>query len=417
MFEFLKQNKDGTFQDLIEIASVNMEKIQTARMAVEKAKNMIAKAIAKSEIVLLDKKHDRRFDEQYYRLNVRPNDNQTGTDFWYQAVYTMLSDGEALIVRLNDKYYLANNGCQKSNEVLFGKTYRNVTITDGSDEYTLGKIFYEDDVIHLKYDNPKLRIFANNVVNIYTDTISALQRASAIAAGPFFKFKTDGNITFRRQNVDGTEQRLTIDDVIDTLKKQIEDGGISILKEQSGTEIEALKIETGTTISDLKSMTDEIYRTVEKIFDIPHGVFYGEITEQSDATNEFITYAVDPIAEVISDSLNAKLVGSDDYISGERAFVWLAKFKHRDTLDNADKIDKLRADGYTLDECRELSGMWTLNTEFSTSRVITKNYSVEAGKDAGAETASDDGDEPNKINQQATGKLSKHKERRLKRNG
>ena len=103
MFEFLKQNKDGTFQDLIEIASVNMEKIQTARMAVEKAKNMIAKAIAKSEIVLLDKQHNRRFDEQYYRLNVRPNDNQTGTDFWYQVVYTMLSEGEALIVRLNDK--------------------------------------------------------------------------------------------------------------------------------------------------------------------------------------------------------------------------------------------------------------------------------------------------------------------------
>lgn len=48
-------------------------------------------------------------------------------------------------------------------------------------------------------------------------------------------------------------------------------------------------------------------------FDIPEAVFNGNITEQSDATNEFITYAVGPVAEVINDTLTAYIVGEDDY--------------------------------------------------------------------------------------------------------
>ena len=43
-------------------------------------------------------------------------------------------------------------------------------------------------------------------------------------------------------------------------------------------------------------------------FDIPEAVFNGNITEKSDATNEFITYAVGPVAEVLNDTLTAYIV-------------------------------------------------------------------------------------------------------------
>lgn len=413
MFDFLFQNKKGEYQSLMDIISINLDKIQLSNLAQEKAMSMIAKAIAKSEIVLLDAEHNIRQDEAYYRLNVQPNDNQTGTDFWYQAAMQMLHDGDVLIVRVADKYYIAKS-FTADNTVLYGKSYSNVTVWDGIDTYSIDKTFREADVIRLRYGTDALRRWTQNVLKLYNDTLSAMQSAVTISSSPLFKYKVDANLQFRTKDEDGNEIRLTVDEVMDKIKKQISDGGLSIIRETQGTSLEYMKIDSRANVSDTKAMAAEINEECAKAFDIPIGVFNGQITEASDATNEFITYAVQPVAEVITDSLNAKIVGKDDYVKGERALVWLAKFKHRDVLDNADKIDKLRADGFSLDECRDLAGMWTLDTDFSQGRVITKNYAAEGGNDPAAD-GSDDADELDKINQLATHKLSKHKERRRKR--
>lgn len=427
MFDFLFQNKtEDKYINLLDIIGTDLEKINLSKLAQEKAMSMIAKAIAKSEIVLLDKSHIPRSDEAYYRINVQPNDNQTGTDFWYLATMQLLRTGDVLIVRigsgLDAKYYIAKS-FTPSNTVMYGKSYSNVQIWDGIDCYNLDMVFREADVIRLRYGTDQLRLWRNNVLSLYNDTLSALQSAETISSTPLFKFKVNTNLSFRSIDENGNQIKLTIDDVIDRLKRQIQNGGLSILRETEGTSIEYLKVDSNVTVTDLKAMSAEINEQCAKAFDIPVGVFNGQITEQSDATNEFITYAVQPIAEVIADSLNAKLIGMQDYMAGERALVWLGKFKHRDVLDNADKIDKLRADGFSLDECRDLVGMWTLDTDFSRDRVITKNYAVEGGggKDTAADAGSDDAgaDEPGSSNQQITSGpyMSKHKERRLKRNG
>lgn len=427
MFDFLFQNKKGEYENLLDIISADLDKIHLADLAQEKAMSMISKAISKSEIVLLDQDHNQRLDKAYYRLNVQPNDNQTGTDFWYQASMQLLHSGDVLIVRIGHeedaKYYIAKD-FNATQTVMRGKKYSHVQIWDGIDTYSLDRNFNESDVIRLRYGTDQLRLWRNNVLNVYNETLSALQQAEMISNTPLFKYKVSANLQFRSVDKDGNETKMTIDDVINKIKKQIQSGGLSIIRETQGTELEYFKIDNKASVTDLKSMAAEINEECAKAYDIPIGVFNGQITEQSDATNEFITYAVQPVAEVISDSLNAKIVGMDDYAKGERALVWLGKFKHRDVLDNADKMDKLRADGFSLDECREMVGMWTLDTDFSRSRVVTKNYAAEgeSGKDPTADAGSDDADntdELNRTNQQATltVSMSKHKERRMKRNG
>ena len=129
MFDFLMQNKKGELVDLLDVIGVNLTRLQQAALAKHKAIGMIAKAIAQSEIVVTDG-HQRITDDVYFRLNVRPNDNQTGTDFWYRVVAKLLEDGDALIVRVPEsgKYYLAT-AYTTDNYVMFGKTYRNVTMT------------------------------------------------------------------------------------------------------------------------------------------------------------------------------------------------------------------------------------------------------------------------------------------------
>ena len=85
------------------------------------------------------------------------------------------------------------------------------------------------------------------------------------------------------------------------------------------------------------------------------------------------------MVELLNDSLNAKLVGEDSYLGGEYIWIDMSKFKHRDIIESAANLDKLRSIGYTFDEIREITGWEALETEFSQERVITKNYTNDLG--------------------------------------
>lgn len=412
MFNFLFKNKTGELVDLLEVIAVDMEKIQLAVLAKEKAVGMIANAIAKSEIVISTGK-ERRRDEAYFRLNIMPNDNQSGTDFWYLAAYKLLNEGECLVIPLVGKYYIAESWTVNS-FVTLGKTYSSVTITDGVDTFQLGRTFRADEVLHFKYGTAKHRLFTEQVLKMYNEALAALITMETLTNSPIFKYKVDANMTFAEKTADGATRKLTVDQVLSRLKKQLQASGISIIKEQTGTTLEYMKIDAKVTAAELKSMADELNSTAAMAYDIPVSTFMGTISEKSDATNEFITYAVQPVAEVFSDMMNAKLVGAADYARGERVFVWLSHFKHIDVVDSASSLDKLRGIGFSFDEIREMVGYEPLNTDFSQARALTKNYAAEGEEGAESTDSADDPEEPGKSNPST---MSKHKERRNRRYG
>ena len=414
MFEWLFKNRTEDVSNVLEIIATDLTKVQLAVMAQEKAAGMIAKAIAKSEIVLTQGPK-RRKDEAYYRLNIRPNDNETGTDFWFNVARELVATGDCVVVRMpNGKYYRANS-YQMDDYVLFGKTYSNIVITDGYNEVALRYGVSSDDIMHFRYSTDKLRVFTDNVLNNLNDALNAVQSLETIAHTPLLKLKVDANMQFRRRTQDGKEVRLTLDNVVDEFKSKIDGKKLAIITEQTGMSLEFMDVKKQVTAAEVASLADTINKECAAAYDIPLGVFNGQITEQSDATNEFITYAVSPVAEVINDTLNAKLVGQVDYVKGERAFVWLAHFKHIDVIDAANSLDKLRAIGFTLDEIFEMVGYPALNTEFSTTRALTKNYATEGMEESTEPTGSAD-DPAEESVRYSNRKQSKHKERRERRN-
>lgn len=413
MFEFLTQNKKGELVDLLDVIGVNLTRLQQAALAKHKAIGMIAKAIAQSEIVVTDG-HRRITDDVYFRLNVRPNDNQTGTDFWYRVVAKLLEDGDALIVRVPEsgKYYLATS-YTTDNYVMFGKTYRNVTITDGVDQMTFARTIYADDALHLKYSSDKIRLYTDNALRSLNEVLNAIATMEKVSRTPFFKYKVDATTTFATKDKNGKIQKLMLDDVVARLESQLKSKDLQVIKEPTGTSLEYLGISSTVTAAEINSIAAEIGHLAAQAYDIPESVFDGTISEKSDATNEFITYAVAPVAEVINDTLHAKLIGEDDFIRGERCFVWLAHFKHIDVIDAAANLDKLRGIGFTLDELFEMVGYPALNTEFSTQRALTLNYSPEG--ETADEADGPEGGDDRKDSSHTTAKQSKHKERRKRR--
>lgn len=385
MFDFLFQDRNKEIQSLAEIIAIDMEKLNLSKLAIEKAITMIAKAIAKSDILIQTESKEKNKKE--YRLNVQPNDHECGTVFWTEVVKQLLTEQEALIIPLNSKYYRATSWSH-TNEVMLKRNYKDVTLSCGGENLTIFSTFQSDEVIHLRYDNARIRLYLQNVVGQFDKTMDSINAMMQLSSQPRFKLKLGTNaLSFREKQADGTDKVMTKDQYVLKIKKLLTSDALEVLTEQENASVEQLQINTTVKAEELAKMALQINNEVANAFDIPEAVFNGNITEKSDATNEFITYAVSPVAEVINDTLTAYVVGENDYCSkNEKVMVWLARFKHVDVVDSAVNLDKLRGIGFHLDEIRGMVGYPLLNTEFSTERALTKNYGGEGNSNAAQET-------------------------------
>lgn len=385
MFDFLFQDRNKEIQSLAEIIAIDMEKLNLSKLAIEKAITMIAKAIAKSDILIQTESKEKNKKE--YRLNVQPNDHECGTVFWTEVVKQLLTEQEALIIPLKGKYYRATSWSH-TNEVMAKRVYKDVMLSCGGENITIFSTFQSDEVIHLRYDNARIRLYLQNVVGQFDKTMDSINAMMQLSSQPRFKLKFGTNaLSFREKQADGTDKVMTKDQYVLKIKKLLTSDALEVLTEQENVSVEQLQINTAVKAEELTKMALQINNEVANAFDIPEAVFNGNITEKSDATNEFITYAVSPVAEAINDTLTAYVVGEDDYCSkNEKVMVWLARFKHVDVVDSAVNLDKLRGIGFHLDEIRGMVGYPLLNTEFSTERALTKNYGGEGSNNAAQET-------------------------------
>lgn len=380
MFDFLFQNKKGELQSLSDLISVEVKKMKITKMAVEKAIGMIAHAIAKSEFIVQGK-NERLRNELYWSLNVKPNLNETATEFWIEVIQRLLKNSECLICIIGKKFYIADS-FQVSNSVMLNQIYSNITITANGESLQLNNTYTSDEVIHLKAKNKKIRAYMETVMKMHDDVVSAMEAAIKISKTPKFILKIAGAMpVIRTLRADGTEQTLTVDEFKKNIKNLLESENIEILQASNGLEISQLKIDTAVTSEDVVKASKEIFEECAFAFDIPKTVFMGEITEKADSTNEFITYAVGWVAEILNDAMNATMVGKESFLKGEYIWIDLSGFKHRDLVESANYLDKLRSIGFNLDEIRQAIGWEPLNTPFSQERVITKNYTNDLGSE------------------------------------
>ena len=380
MFDFLFQNKKGELQSLSDLISVEVKKMKITKMAVEKAIGMIAHAIAKSEFIVQGK-NERLRNELYWSLNVKPNLNETATEFWIEVIQRLLKNSECLICIIGKKFYIADS-FQVSNSVMLNQIYSNITITANGESLQLNNTYTSDEVIHLKAKTKKIRAYMETVMKMHDDVVSAMEAAIKISKTPKFILKIAGAMpVIRTLRADGTEQTLTVDEFKKNIKNLLESENIEILQASNGLEISQLKIDTAVTSEDVVKASKEIFEECAFAFDIPKTVFMGEITEKADSTNEFITYAVGWVAEILNDAMNATLVGKESFLKGEYIWIDLSGFKHRDLVESANYLDKLRSIGFNLDEIRQAIGWEPLNTPFSQERVITKNYTNDLGSE------------------------------------
>lgn len=352
------------------------KQLQIKRHAIEHAIDLIAKTISKSEIQIYRMKNGKILKDdnskEYYTLNVQPNPNKEATSFFYEVIKKYLDDGEALIVELDGCLYLADT-FQVSTSILLPKVYHDVQISDDhGNSLFLSKTFTSADVIYLNLKSSKIKETLDSYYEELGSLIGIASKHYKLNNVSKFRLKIPGGQPKLKDPV--TEKELTYDEYKSKITRGLfdEQDAIILLSETFG--LEKIDFGSGTSSDEWSKLEKKWSDKVAMTFNIPLDIFYGNKTDKSTSTNDFITFGILPHLQIIEDGLNAKIIGESNYLKGERIRINKLNMKHFDILESANNMDKLFSNGYSHNEINEFIGIPKIDAAWADKHYITKNY-------------------------------------------
>ena len=131
---------------------------------------------------------------------------------------------------------------------------------------------------------------------------------------------------------------------------------------------------TAYSSEDFLKLKKDLFETAFSTLHIPTVLISGNITNMKEIISAFLSFGVDPFADMITEGLN-KGAGVENYVKGNYYKVNTSVINHRDIFENAANISTLISCGYScIDELRIANGDAPLNTDWSRAHFLTKNF-------------------------------------------
>lgn len=385
IFDKLFKNSDGEYINIFDIitGSGNFQNY-VYTLAEAHAIDLIAKTISKCEIQtfeLIKNNIQKNKGDLYWLLNIQPNLNETGTSFIYKLVTKLLTDKKSLVI-INKTpkkilLYVADE-YQASNDILYGKTFNNINIADEEgNSIILNKTYNSNNTIYFTLNNTKLETASESFKTNSTKILKAVQKSFINANTSKWRLKNPGG---QATMMDAeTKKEISYTDYKSKLTEGLFNDEDSIILLAEIFDLINLNKDVKKELSDYENMFNKIGNTVAQKWNIPLDVFYGNKTEKSTGSNDFITFAVDPYFELLEDGFNIALVGKESYIKGEYIKFNRLNIGYKDLIDKSSGWDKLISSGFSFNQLCELLGLPTINEEWANQHYITKNYANAKG--------------------------------------
>lgn len=359
------------------LLTAKTKQLKIKQHAIQHAVDLIAKTISKSEIKVYrrdgpDSKIKSVKNDEYYKLNVQPNDNEEATSFFYNVLQKYLLEEDALIVNFNNRLYLAEN-YNMSSSLLTPKIYKNVQIKDSEgNSMIFDHIFLSDDVIRLNLKSSEIKETLDSYYEELGTLIGIASSHYKLVNSFKFRLKPPGGMPAFKDPI--TNQDISYEEYKQKLTKGLfdEEDAIVFLSESFG--LERINFGDKDTSEEWNKLEKKWSDKVAMSFNIPLDIFYGNKTDKSTSTNDFITFGVLPHLQIFEDGLNAKIIEKGNYLKGERIKVNRFNMLHKDILDSAIAMDKLFSNGYSHNEINDIIGLPELDEDWANEHYITKNY-------------------------------------------
>ena len=354
-------------------------------ICVAHAIDLISRTIAATELQVYrydskNKKTEEKKDHVYYRLNIKPNINENGTNLKNKLVKQLLTKGKALIVfekkrNLSVYYMFLAKTYDSSDNVIDGKVFNNVCVEDEEgNSHTFKREFKIDkgECLYFTYKNDKIRDSIEKFKNVSSKLLNITDK----------EYKTSNVNKWRLKNPGGqptmidaeTKKEITYE----KYKEKITDGLFSeedsVLLLSEIFDLYLLNKDKSKDLSDHGKLVQEIGDKIAMLFDIPTDVYYGTKTEKSNGNNDFITFACNPIMKTIEDTYNGGLIDEEDFINGEQIRFNRFCMQHLDITSLGTSLDKLTSIGFSFNQLCKMINIPEVDEDWANEHHVTKNY-------------------------------------------
>ncbi len=370
-FEFFKQllRKEAKPQKVdINAMCFNIaSEIYIRELAFNLVKNKITNAVTKCNIDVF-KNNKRVKDDEWYRWNIQPNKNQNANQFWSKMIDKLYDTNEALIIVQNNELFVADSYSKKTDTVLFEHSFHQVTVNG----LTFNKTYYMSDVFYFELNSKNLKSFLDGTLSLYSGLINAAYSNYINNTGNKGFVKVDQFV----ENKDDFEE--TFKEIINQDFKTFFENANAIMPLYDGYAYEEYK-NNGLKVSskDIKEMFDSVITLSANAVGMPVSIAIGNVQDTSKSIDEFLTFCIDPLVEMIALELNRKLFTKYQILDGIYVKFDTKAIKHIDLLDVHTAIDKLISSGFAcINDLREVCGFTIIDEDWANQFFMTKNYST-----------------------------------------
>lgn len=372
LFSFLERKV--SMSELETIYAKTGTQIHFKELALHIAISYIANTLSKCEFKVYKGGKEVK-DEMYYALNVDPNPNMNASQFINAAVNSYFRKGGALIVpiytRNHTRLYCAD-GFQVEKTPMHDDMFRNITIE--TEQYR--KDLKASDVFYLRLDDLPVKNLIDSVYLEYGTIMQMTLDSYRRSMGRKYK------LVLEQYKAGDADFNKVYNEV---LKKQLESfmkHDNAVYPQFKGTDLQDVsKGATGYAAGrsvDIINIRKEVFDVVAQAFKIPLPMMYGNITSMAEIVNIFLTFCIDPLADMFSEEITRKTNTFGTWSKGDRVVLDTTAIRHMDILEVAQYIEKLVSSGVMMvDEVRERISLNPYGDAFGQTRFVTKNFQTD----------------------------------------
>lgn len=330
--------------------------------------NKIANAVSKCEFKTYYHNKESK-GKEYYLWNYEPNQNQNAAGFIYKLIAQLYRKNECLVVEINHRMYVAESYIK---EVYALRDHKFSGIS--FDGYTLQETLDMSEVMFFELNSTDMRKLMNGMYDSYSKLITYAQNAYQKSRG----HKGILNIAGVAQEQDNFNE--TFEELMSTHFKNFfgKDNAVLPLFDGYNYQDISQNAKTYSTEStrDIKALADDIFEFTARAFSFPPSLAKGDVQDTTKATDELLTFAIDPLVKMIQQEINRKRNGKDGLKQGNYLKIDTLAVKHVDIFDIATPIDKLISSGaFTINDVLQVIGKPKIDESWADQHFMTKNYS------------------------------------------
>lgn len=367
IIERVKGTKSGyEFLFDLDVIESDLQSAYLKKMAIDSVLGFVARTFSTAKFTF-KKGKDIKASDWDYILNVRPNKNESASDFWQKAIYKLMFDNELLIILSDDNQLLIADDFYQEEYAVYENQFKEVTIKD----YTFQRTFYNSDVIYIKYGNEQLQSILDGLFKDYGELFGRMLQIAMRNNQIRGSLKTGQTSTFDEKT------QKALENYVNKMYRSFNNESVAVVPLTKDFDYEEYTNKTGVqnqSADELNKVKKSPVDDVARIVGVPSALIHGEMANSEANSKAYRAQTVTPLVKKITDELNAKLITKTEYSNGLR--VQITNVHTPDIFELATAIDKLVSSmSFSPNDVREELGRERIDDPAMDKYYLTKNYS------------------------------------------